>query len=156
MDQPILVRMAEALAREGALVLRFNFVYSDTGRRSPDRPPVLIATWRARPRGWPRGPRRRAARSCSAASRWAGASPRTWRRSATAATGCGSSVTRSTCGPAEEAARRHLADVPCPMLFLAGTRDPLCDLALLRPVLSGWARARRCTWSRAGTTRSTC
>jgi predicted alpha/beta-hydrolase family hydrolase len=29
----------------------------------------------------------------------------------------------------------HLADAPCPMLFLAGTRDPLCDLALLRPVI---------------------
>jgi len=47
MDQPILVRLADALAREGALVLRFNFVYTERGRRSPDRPPVLVATWRA-------------------------------------------------------------------------------------------------------------
>jgi predicted alpha/beta-hydrolase family hydrolase len=29
----------------------------------------------------------------------------------------------------------HLYDAKCPMLFLEGTRDPLCDLALLKPVL---------------------
>jgi uncharacterized protein len=30
----------------------------------------------------------------------------------------------------------HLYEIPIPMLFFAGTRDPLCDLELLRHVLS--------------------
>ena len=29
----------------------------------------------------------------------------------------------------------HLPDVTVPQLFLSGTKDPLCDLARLRPVL---------------------
>jgi predicted alpha/beta-hydrolase family hydrolase len=31
----------------------------------------------------------------------------------------------------------HLADVSCPMLFIQGSRDPLCRLDLLRPALAG-------------------
>ena len=136
MDQAILVRMAEALAREGALVLRFNFVYSDTGRRSPDRPPVLIATWRA-------------------AASWLSARPEAKGRplvlggksmggriaSHLAALGdpCDGlwflGYPLHPAGQPKKMRDAHLADVPCPMLFLAGTRDPLCDLALLRPVL---------------------
>lgn len=30
----------------------------------------------------------------------------------------------------------HLADIACPMLFVEGTRDPLCRPELLRPVLA--------------------
>jgi len=30
----------------------------------------------------------------------------------------------------------HLADIECPMLFVEGTRDPLCRLELLQPVLA--------------------
>lgn len=29
----------------------------------------------------------------------------------------------------------HLPQIPCPMLFLSGDRDALCELSLLRPVL---------------------
>lgn len=35
----------------------------------------------------------------------------------------------------------HLPSVRAPMLFLQGTRDPLCDLGLLRPVLAPLERA---------------
>jgi predicted alpha/beta-hydrolase family hydrolase len=38
-------------------------------------------------------------------------------------------------GQPEKLRTEHLPRVPCPMLFLEGTRDPLCDLALLKPVL---------------------
>jgi predicted alpha/beta-hydrolase family hydrolase len=35
----------------------------------------------------------------------------------------------------------HLPSVTVPTLFVQGTRDPLCDLGLLRPVLARMARA---------------
>jgi predicted alpha/beta-hydrolase family hydrolase len=136
MDQAILVRMADALAREGALVLRFNFAYTEAGRRSPDRPPVLIATWRA-------------------AAAWLAARPEAKDRplvlggksmggriaSHVAALGdrCDGlwflGYPLHPAGQPQKMRDAHLADAPCPMLFLAGTRDPLCDLALLRPVI---------------------
>ena len=136
MDQPILVRLADALAREGALVLRFNFAYTEKGRRSPDRPPVLVATWRA-------------------AAAWLSARPEAKGRplvlggksmggriaSHLAALGdrCDGlwflGYPLHPAGQPEKMRDAHLADAPCPMLFLAGTRDDLCDLALLRPVL---------------------
>jgi predicted alpha/beta-hydrolase family hydrolase len=34
----------------------------------------------------------------------------------------------------------HLDAIRAPMLFVTGTRDPLCDLALLRPVLKRLGR----------------
>jgi predicted alpha/beta-hydrolase family hydrolase len=38
---------ARALPSQGISVLRFQFPYSEAGRRLPDRPPVLEATWTA-------------------------------------------------------------------------------------------------------------
>lgn len=38
---------ARELARHGVTTLRFQFPYMETGRRGPDRPPVLEAAWRA-------------------------------------------------------------------------------------------------------------
>jgi predicted alpha/beta-hydrolase family hydrolase len=37
----------------------------------------------------------------------------------------------------------HLPDVPVPQLFVSGTRDPLCDIRLLRPVLRKIGRSAR-------------
>ena len=136
MDQPILIRMAEAFAREGALVLRFNFVYSDTGRRSPDRPQVLIATWRA-------------------AAAWLAARPEAKGRPLVlGGKSMGGRIASHLVAlgdpadgllflgyplhPAGQPGKlrdAHLGAIRAPMLFVAGTRDPLCDLALLRPVL---------------------
>ena len=38
---------AAALAAAGITTLRFQFPYMEAGRRAPDRPPLLEATWRA-------------------------------------------------------------------------------------------------------------
>ncbi len=45
-DQPALVAMDDALAPEGVAVERMDFPYRRAGRRSPDRPAVLVATVR--------------------------------------------------------------------------------------------------------------
>jgi predicted alpha/beta-hydrolase family hydrolase len=42
-----MVSVAKAIADRGVDVVTFNFLYSEAGRRAPDRPPVLEATWRA-------------------------------------------------------------------------------------------------------------
>ncbi|HSO72294.1 MAG TPA: alpha/beta family hydrolase, partial [Thermodesulfobacteriota bacterium] len=47
LENPLLVFLAEGLAREGFLALRFNFAYMEEGRKIPDKPEVLEATWEA-------------------------------------------------------------------------------------------------------------
>jgi len=39
--------LARILPDRGVAVVRFQFPYTEAGRRAPDRPPVLEATWRA-------------------------------------------------------------------------------------------------------------
>jgi len=39
--------LAVELARRGIVTLRFQFPYMEGHRRTPDRPPILEATWRA-------------------------------------------------------------------------------------------------------------
>jgi len=46
-DDPFGRYAASALAGRGVATLRFQFPYMEAGRRSPDRPPVLEAAWRA-------------------------------------------------------------------------------------------------------------
>jgi len=41
-NQPSLVALDEALSARGMVVERMNFPYTEAGRRSPDKPPVLI------------------------------------------------------------------------------------------------------------------
>ena len=39
--------IAAGFEQEGVATLRFNFPFTEAGRRGPDRPPVLMAAWRA-------------------------------------------------------------------------------------------------------------
>ncbi len=47
MRHPFMAGLAGGLTAGGLSVLRFNFPYIDAGRRVPDPPPVLLATWDA-------------------------------------------------------------------------------------------------------------
>jgi predicted alpha/beta-hydrolase family hydrolase len=44
---PFLGGVASGLARGGVSALRFNFPYTEAGRRGPDRAPVLLEAWRS-------------------------------------------------------------------------------------------------------------
>lgn len=46
-DDPFGLCLADVLAARGVSVVRFQFPYMEAHRRSPDRTPVLEATWRA-------------------------------------------------------------------------------------------------------------
>lgn len=61
-QHPFMVQVARALAERGIDVVTFDFLYMSARRRSPDRAPVLEATWRAvveevRRQGFARGRR---------------------------------------------------------------------------------------------------
>ena len=47
MEHPFMAGVSEGLAANGVSVLRFNFVYAEQGRRSPDRPALLTEAWSA-------------------------------------------------------------------------------------------------------------
>ncbi len=138
MDAPLLLAVAESLALSGILVLRFNFPYADAGRRAPDRAPVLLETLRAAADclrgGTLRTPGRLYLGGQSMGGRLA---------SHLAALGypCEGLVFLGyplhPSGKPERAEERaeHLARITAPMFFIQGSRDALCDLALLRPVL---------------------
>src|SRR5438046_8229810 len=46
MGHPFMHGVSEGLAETGVASLRFDFPYMARGRRSPDRPAVLIEAWR--------------------------------------------------------------------------------------------------------------
>jgi predicted alpha/beta-hydrolase family hydrolase len=146
MDAPLLLALAESLARSGILVLRFNFPYADAGRRAPDRGDVLLGTLRA------------AADCLRGTEAWrpgrlvlGGKSMGGRIASHLAAQGypCDGLVFLGyplhPSGKPERAADRsaHLPRIPAPMLFIQGSRDALCDLALLRPVIERLGRRAR-------------
>jgi predicted alpha/beta-hydrolase family hydrolase len=120
----------------GLATLRFNFPYVQRGAKAPDPPAVLMATVRA---------------AVEAAGRLAPDLP-------LVAGGKSMGGRMTSQAMAEEAHPRvrgvfflgfplhaagrpsasrgaHLVRVPVPMLFLQGTRDPLADLSLLRPIV---------------------
>ena len=137
MHSAFMTDMAEALARRGILVVRFNFPYAErAGRRPPDRAPVLEATWRAvlaDVRADEQAPRRLFLGGRSMGGRMA---------SHLAADGeaCDGLVFLGyplhPAGKPERLRAEHLDRIPCPMLFVQGSRDKLCELDRLRPLLA--------------------
>ena len=45
MEAPLIVAAADGLCREGFLTLRFNFLYKEKDRKSPDSHKILVNTW---------------------------------------------------------------------------------------------------------------
>jgi predicted alpha/beta-hydrolase family hydrolase len=137
MTNAFLSTVHEGLAARGAVVLKFNFAYIESGRKVPDPPSRLIATYRA-------------------AVAWLGARPEARGRALVlGGKSMGGRIASHLVAlgdpadglvflgyPLHPAGRpdklrdAHLEAVRAPMLFVTGTRDPLCNLELLRPVLA--------------------
>ena len=47
MHTPLLAAFSTGIAGAGYPLLRFNFLYSEQGKKAPDRPEVLVKTWLA-------------------------------------------------------------------------------------------------------------
>ena len=134
MTAPLLLAVAEGLAARGVTVLRFNFLYKELGKKAPDAMPKLELAYRAAIESMrAEKPKRLFLGGKSMGGRVA---------SLLAAEGdaCDGLVFLGyplhPAGHPEKLRDEHLPKIKAPMLFVEGTRDPLCDLALLRPVLA--------------------
>lgn len=128
---------ARALADEGIATLRYQFPYTEKGKRRPDPQPLLLATVRSA--------LATAAEVADGLPILAGGKSMGGRMTSQAAAGAPLPGVRGLvffgfplhpAGKEEKAGERaaHLEHVGVPMLFLQGTRDRLANLELLRPL----------------------
>jgi len=131
--------LAVALSEAGFAVLRFNFPYTEAGRRAPDRQPVLIETWLS-VLAWSRQQEETAGLALLAGGRSMGG------RMASMAAALqpdrfgveGLAFFAYPLHPPRRFDRlraEHLSSIRIPMLFISGTRDALCDVDLMRAAL---------------------
>ena len=132
----LIVEISRTLAHSGYAALRFNFPYREEGRNAPDPQKALEETYLAAAAAasshpdFPAGPLVLSGKSM------------------------GGRIASQVClripdsraliffgyplhppGRPENLRDAHLASVKLPMLFIQGTRDALCDLDLLKPIL---------------------
>ena len=142
MRHAFLQRIAEALAEVAVATFRFQFPYTQAGRRRPDDAAVLRGAVRAAVN---------AAREVApdlpmiAGGKSMGGRMTTQAQADAPLPGVrGLALLGFPLHPARRPATsraEHLARVDVPQLYLQGTRDELADLSLLRPVLSTLPRA---------------
>jgi uncharacterized protein len=129
--------VSAGLAADDVSCLRFNFPYAEAGRRGPDRPPVLLDTWRG---------------ALAAASRYsaglpivAGGKSLGGRMASVLAAEMGSSFPAMALiffgyplhapGRPNRPRDEHLFDVTVPMLFIQGSSDPLARFDLIEALV---------------------
>jgi predicted alpha/beta-hydrolase family hydrolase len=134
LDHPLLVGFTDCLNEAGIATLRFNFPYSEAGRKTPDREPAAIEAWRSV----------LAAVQARAGGKRAFASGKSYGgRMASMAVAEGMPADGLVFlgyplhppGKPDRIRDAHLGRVHVPMLFLQGTRDEFAQLELLRGVL---------------------
>lgn len=138
MFHPLLVHLANILAQNGYLCMRFNFLYQDEGRKTPDREGVLEATW---------------VNVCEFINNHSVYKPAfiiaggksLGGRIASQVLADGYMKARGLIflgyplhapGKRDQLKDVHLYRLKVPMLFFAGSHDPFCDLYELRKVLA--------------------
>jgi len=135
MRHPFLSFVHEALAMRGVGTIKFNFPYMETGRGAPDSPQRLAQAWRS--------VIERVRRELRPGPLFVGGKSMGGRIASLVVAGGEPTAGLVLLGyPLQPAGRpnvlrsEHLARVACPILFVQGSRDRLCDLELLRKVLA--------------------
>lgn len=137
MNHPLLVSLSQGLVQAGYLTLRFNFLYREKGRKRPDQQKVLEKTWLSVYHFLRDHPRYRPEKILAIGKSMGG------RVAAQMVAGGLLPVTHlgflgyplHAPGKKENLRDSHFDHIKIPMLFFAGTRDSLCDLAALSRVL---------------------
>ncbi|MGH8610548.1 MAG: alpha/beta hydrolase family protein [Gammaproteobacteria bacterium] len=137
MHQPMLSHVHQALADGGILTVKFNFPYKEAGRKAPDPPPRLKKTFKAVIE------RVASDTELNLSLLFLGGKSMGGRiASELVASGqlaAGLTFLGYPLHPAGHPDRlrvAHLERIPCPMLFIQGSRDPLCNLAKLEQTLA--------------------
>ena len=137
-NNPLIVAAAGGLCREGFLTLRFNFLYKEEGRKSPDSQKKLVNTWQCVYRYLKDHPEFTVQKVVAAGKSMGG-------RVASQMAAAGDLPVEGLVflgyplhapGKKDKLRDSHLYDINVPLLFFAGTRDSLCDLGLLKKVLA--------------------
>ena len=138
MNQPMFVFLAEGLAQAGYLTLRFNFLYKEQGKKAPDSQEQLYQAWEGAYRFLSEHPVYRQEHIIAAGKSMGG-------RIASQMVADSRLPVEQLIflgyplhppGKRDKLRDQHLYGIKIPMRFFAGTRDQLCDLELLRGVLS--------------------
>ena len=136
MDNPLLSFVHEALAARGVMTVKFNFPYKERGGKAPDRAPLLEATWQAVMAAVRMDAQLAPIRLFCGGKSMGG---RIASQLVADGEACAGLVFLGyPLHPPkrqEKLRAEHLSRVTCPMLFIQGTRDALCDLVLLREAL---------------------
>lgn len=136
MHNPFLSFICEGVAGAGITTLKFNFPYKEKGRKAPDPAQKLEATWRAVLDRIRSDPALEFDYIFVGGKSLGG-------RMASRVVAQGERVDGLVLlgyplhppGKPEKQRTAHFSDIPVPSLFIQGTRDNLCDLALLRQAL---------------------
>jgi hypothetical protein len=135
METPSLRDLAEGLASSDVTAVRFNFPYSEKGRKSPDSKEHLVACWRA-VADWVK-------REAQPSKLFLGGRSMGGRMASYLAAdgypGDGLVLLAYPLHPPGQRDRQrrdHLSEIRVPMLFVSGTRDAFADLDLLEPLVS--------------------
>jgi predicted alpha/beta-hydrolase family hydrolase len=133
MEHPFMAGAAEGLTEGGVAAMRFNFPYVEEGRRSPDRPAVLLQAWRGaleeaerRSKGLPL-----AAGGKSMGGRMASMLAAEDKEKFAAAALVFFGYPLHAPGKADQPRDAHLPDITVPMLFLQGTDDSFATFDLI-------------------------
>lgn len=138
MHAPLLVHFSAGLCRAGYLSLRFNFPYKERGQKAPDPHEKLVRTWQAAFEFVQNHPQYGTPQIVAAGKSMGG-------RVASQMTADGHLSPKALVflgyplhppGKKKQLRDAHLYRIQIPMLFFTGTRDALCDLDLLKPVVS--------------------
>ena len=137
MDYPLIADLHERLAREGLVTVRFNFPYAEEGRKSPDPEPVLEGVYRLVVEYVAQQD------EFNGLEIFLGGKSMGARLAAQIVAqdvGAGGLVFLGyplhPPGKPEQLRDRPLYALPCPVLFISGSRDPFCRLDRLGPVLA--------------------
>ncbi len=145
MHHPYFLGVVDGLAAEKVAALRFNFSYTEAGRRSPDPRPVLMEAWR--------GALAEATRRSRGAPIVATGKSLGGRVASMVAAEDGDAFAGSALvffgyplhapGKADRLRSEHLARITVPMLFIQGTADPFGRFDLIQEVVEGLGRLAR-------------
>lgn len=137
MNNSLIVAVADGLASAGYTTLRFNFPYKEKGRKSPDAEPILIRTWQGAVTHMLGNERFPVDRVVAAGKSMGGriASQLVAADQMAVAALIFLGYPLHAPGRTDKLRDSHLYEIKIPMLFFAGTRDPLCNMEKLRQVL---------------------